>query len=206
MSRGPGWPAVLAEGAVGLRPHRARDAVAWSEVRIANQRWLEPWEPTRPQSWSSQHAIGEYAPLLRSLRRGARSGQMLPWVITYEEQFAGQLTLGNIVRGASCSAYAGYWVDGRLAGRGIMPTALAMAVDHGFRFAALHRVEVNIRPENVASRRVVEKLGLREEGYHPRFLHIDGAWRDHVGYAVTVEDVLPNGLLARWRESQRSAR
>jgi ribosomal-protein-alanine N-acetyltransferase len=130
---------------------------------------------------------------------------MLPWVITYNGRFAGQLTLGNIVRGASCSAYAGYWVDGRLAGRGIMPTALAMAVDHGFRFAALHRIEVNIRPENVASRRVVEKLGFREEGYHPWYLHIDGAWRDHVGYALTVEDVLPRGLLARWLESQRTS-
>ena len=205
MSRGPGWPAVLAEGAVGLRPHRSRDAVAWSEVRTVNQRWLEPWEPTRPQPWGAQHSVSEYGTLLRSLRKGARSGQMLPWVITYNGRFAGQLTLGNIVRGASCSAYAGYWVDGRLAGRGIMPTALAMAVDHGFRFAALHRIEVNTRPENVASRRVVEKLGFREEGYHPWYLHIDGAWRDHVGYALTVEDVLPRGLLARWLESQRTS-
>jgi ribosomal-protein-alanine N-acetyltransferase len=154
----------------------------------------------------SQHAVSEYPALLRCLRRGARTGQVLPWVITYEERFAGQLTLGNIVRGASCSAYAGYWVDGRLAGRGIMPTALAMAVDHVFRFAGLHRVEVNIRPENLASRRVVEKLGFREEAYHPRYLHINGAWCDHVGYALTVEDVAPHGLLARWRESQRSSR
>jgi ribosomal-protein-alanine N-acetyltransferase len=131
---------------------------------------------------------------------------VLPWVITYEDRFAGQLTLGNIVRGAACSAYAGYWVDGRLAGRGIMPTALAMAVDHAFRYAGLHRIEVNIRPENAASRRVVEKLGFREEAYHPRYLHIDGAWRDHVGYGLTVEEVAPHGLLARWRESHRSSR
>jgi ribosomal-protein-alanine N-acetyltransferase len=150
--------------------------------------------------------VSEYPSVLRALRRGARSGQVLPWVITYEDRFAGQLTLGNIVRGASCSAYAGYWVDGRLAGRGIMPTALAMAVDHAFRHVGLHRIEVNIRPENAASRRVMSKLGIREEGYHPRYLHIDGAWRDHIGYAVTVEDVAPQGLLARWRESQRSSR
>jgi ribosomal-protein-alanine N-acetyltransferase len=206
MARTPGWPVTLAEGPVGLRPHRARDALAWSEVRCANQAWLEPWEPTRPRPWQDQHAISEYPSLLRTLRRGAKSGQLLPWVITYEGRFAGQMTLGNVVHGASCSAYAGYWVDGRLAGRGITPTALAMAIDHAFRFVGLHRVEVNIRPENLASRRVVEKLGLREEGYHPLYLHIGGAWRDHVGYAVTVEDVAPHGLLSRWRESQRSAR
>jgi ribosomal-protein-alanine N-acetyltransferase len=173
MTALPGWPATLAEGPVGLRPHRMRDARAWSEVRLANEEWLAPWEP------------------------------IMPFVITYEDEFVGQLTLGNIIRGAFCSAYAGYWVDGRRAGLGIVPTALAMAVDFSFIHAALHRIEVNIRPENTASRRVVEKLGFRQEGFHPRYLHIDGEWRDHVGYALTVEDVAPAGLLARWRTAQR---
>ena len=103
------------------------------------------------------------------------------------------------MRRAFCSAYAGYWVDARVAGRGVMPTALALAVDHAFARGQLHRVEVNIRPENTASRRVVEKLGFREEAYHPRYLHIDGAWRDHVGYAITAEEVSGDGgLMARW--------
>ncbi|WP_246281842.1 GNAT family N-acetyltransferase [Fodinicola acaciae] len=185
-----------------LRPHRGRDARAWSEVRLANERWLAPWEPTRPQPWRVANDVSQYPNLLRSLRRGARSGDTLPWVIAYEGAFAGQITLSNVVRGAFCSASVGYWVDGRLAGRGIMPTALALVVDHGFTAAGLHRIEVNIRPENAASRRVVEKLGFREEALHKRFLHIDGAWRDHIGYALTVEDVAPTGLVSRWRASR----
>jgi [ribosomal protein S5]-alanine N-acetyltransferase len=204
MEKLPGWPATLAEGPVGLRPHRFRDARAWSESRIANEEWLAPWEPTGARPWRERHSTGEYATVYRSLRRGIRDGVMMPFVVTYEDRFAGQLTLGNIVRGAFCSAYAGYWVDGRLAGRQIIPTALAMAVDFGFTAGGLHRIEVNIRPENVASRRVVDKLGFRQEGFHPRYLHIDGDWRDHVGYALTVEDVVPYGLLARWRESRDS--
>ena len=84
-----------------------------------------------------------------------------------------------------------------MAGRGVMPTAVAMAFDHLVGTVGLHRVEVNIRPENAASRRVVEKLGFREEGLRPRYLHIDGDWRDHVVYALTAEEV-PGGLLARW--------
>jgi ribosomal-protein-alanine N-acetyltransferase len=204
MEKLPGWPVILAEGPVGLRPHRYRDARAWSEVRIANEKWLSPWEPTATRPWVERHTPSEYASVFRALRRGVRDGQVMPFVITYEGELAGQLTLGNIVRGAFCSAYAGYWVDGRLAGRGIMPTALAMAVDYGFTAAGLHRVEVNIRPENTASRRVVEKLGFRQEGFHPRYLHIGGDWRDHVGYALTVEDVAPHGLLARWREARAS--
>ena len=61
-------------------------------------------------------------------------------------------------------------------------------IDHCFCAAGLHRIEIAIRPENSNSLRVVEKLGLREVGYAPRFLHIDGAWRDHRIYAVTVEE------------------
>lgn len=202
MTKLPGWPATLAEGPVGLRPHRLRDAWEWSRVRTLNEAWLARWEPTSPRSWRDRHAPSAYYPLYRSLRRGARDGSLLPFVVTWEGRLAGQLTLGNVVRGAFCSAYVGYWVDGRLAGRGIVPTALAMAVDHAFTVGGLHRVEVNIRPENQASRRVMEKLGFRQEGFHPRYLHINGDWRDHVGYALTVEDVVPDGLLARWRRER----
>lgn len=81
-----------------------------------------------------------------------------------------------------------------------MPRAVAMAIDHCFFTARLHRVEVCIRPENTNSLRVVEKLGIREIGYAPRFLHIDGDWRDHRIFAVTKEDA-PRGLLARLTEA-----
>ena len=83
-----------------------------------------------------------------------------------------------------------------------MPTAVAMMVDHCLFGLGMHRLEVNIRPENVASLRVVEKLGFRPEGVRRRYLHIDGAWRDHATSAITPEDV-PGGMLTRWRRAQR---
>lgn len=199
MSAHPGWPAQLSEGPVGLRPLRRLDAQTWSDVRIANERWLLRWEPTMVAGWAEQNSRSAFRSRLHQLRHQARHGELIPWAVTYEGRLAGQLTIGNIVRGSLQSGYAGYWVDGRLAGRGIIPCALAMGIDHCFGAAGLHRVEVNIRPENAPSRRVVEKLGLREEALHRRLLYIDGAWQDHVGYAVTVEEVLPGGLLARWR-------
>ena len=104
-------------------------------------------------------------------------------MITYGGAFAGQLTVGSIVWGSSRSGQIGYWIDERYAGRGIVPTALAMAVDHCFRAMGMHRLEASIRPENVASRRVVEKLGFRDEGIRVRQLHINGSWRDHICYA-----------------------
>ena len=106
--------------------------------------------------------------------------------------------MGSIVWGSARSAQVGYWIDEAYAGRNLTPTAVAIAVDHCFFVVGLHRIEASIRPENDASRRVVEKLGFREEGLRRRYLHIDGAWRDHLCYALTVEDV-PGGLLRRWR-------
>ena len=69
---------------------------------------------------------------------------------------------------------------------------------HGFDVLRLHRIEINIRPENAASLRVVEKLGLRREGERAAYLHIDGDWRDHVTYVVYAGD-FPDGVLAAYR-------
>jgi ribosomal-protein-alanine N-acetyltransferase len=207
----PGWPAVLREGAVTLRPYTRRDASAWAKVRRANEAWLAVWEPRPSGSWHVLNSPSAFRVVHRDLRRAARQGTKMPFAICYSQdggrpRLVGQINIDNIVRRAFCSAYVGYWVDSRVAGRGIMPTALALAVDHAFREGGLHRIEVNIRPENLPSRRVVEKLGFREEAFHQRYLHIDGAWRDHIGYALTYEEVMADGgLVARWRRSRTDA-
>lgn len=138
--------------------------------------------------------------MVRHLRTQARRGHLLPFVVTYDRAFVGQLTVGGITWGSLCSAHLGYWLDSRMAGRGVMPTAVALAADHAFAIG-LHRVEVNIRPENLASLRVVEKLGFRDEGVRERLLHISGDWRDHRSFALTADEV-PGGLVQRWRESR----
>ena len=203
----PGWPATLLCERVGVRPLRLRDAGAWSEARIANEDWLSRWEGRQPglpdATWQDRHSPAVFAAMLRVLRREAKEGRCLPFAVTYDGDLAGQVTVANVVHGAFQSASVGYWVDGRLAGNGIIPTALALVVDHCFTEVGLHRIEANVRPENGPSQRVAEKLGFRQEGLHPRFLHIDGAWRDHLSYALTTEDV-PEGLLRRWTSLQRS--
>ncbi len=199
----PGWPAVLTDGEVKLRPYRRRDAEVWSQVRMANELWLTPWEPTGVGTWAELNSPAAYRIFYQDLRRSAREGTAMPFAIWLGRRYVGHISLGGIARRAFGSAFAGYWIDSRVAGRGIMPTALALVVDHAFGPAGLHRVEVNIRPENRASRRVVEKLGFREEAYHQRYMYIDGGWRDHIGYALTVEDVAAEGgLLARWHRRQ----
>ena len=193
----PGWPAHLSAGSVVLRPPRLRDGRAWSEVRLRNQNWLEPWEPSSPYPWGERNSTAAWPQLHSALKKAARNGTMLPLMIMYGGRLAGQITVSNIVHGVQRSCTVGYWVDGALAGRGIVPTALALTIDHCFEVVYLHRVEVDIRPENTASLRVVEKLGLRREGYFERYLDIDGAWRDHVGFAITAEELHGSTMLAR---------
>jgi len=191
-----GWPVVIEHGPVRLRPLRLRDAGEWRMTRLMNRDWLEPWEATTPGVTPSEGGRG-YGDAVRALRRDARLGLCYPFALLVGEQFAGQVTVGAIARGSANSAYLGYWIAREFAGRGIMPTALAMVIDHCFGDAGLHRVEANIRPENAASRRVVEKLGFRLEGTRVRYIHIAGAWCNHLSYALTVEDV-PGGVLPRW--------
>jgi len=197
----PGWPHTAYDGRVGIRPLRMRDAAAWSELRLRNEQWLAPWDGrppgVAPGTWEERNSPTAYGVALRAYRREARLGRCLPFGVVLDGELVGQLTVTSIVRGALQGASVGYWVSEHVAGQGVMGSALALVVDHCFGVVGLHRLEASIRPENVPSRRLVEKLGFREEGCHLAMLFIDGAWRDHLCFAVTVEDV-PEGMLARW--------
>jgi ribosomal-protein-alanine N-acetyltransferase len=193
------WPATLVEGPVRLRPLRRRDRRAWHSVRLANAAWLEPWEATNPDPLARPPA--SFTVFVTDLQREARAGRAMPFAIDYDGALVGQLTVTGIAYGSLCSASIGYWVAREVAGRGIAPTAVALAADHAWFGAGLHRIEVAIRPENGPSLRVVEKLGFRDEGRRPRYLHIAGAWRDHRVFALNAEEV-PGGLLRRWRQAR----
>lgn len=201
-SGGGVWPVVLTDGRVGLRPISRRDSSAWFEVRARNTAWLRPWEATAPDG--SAETPRTYRAMVKELLSQARRGRCLPFVVTLDDRLVGQLTVSGITYGSARWAQVGYWVDSAVAGHGITPTAVALVADHCFGAAGLHRLEVNIRPENAASLRVVDKLGFRPEGLRPRFLHIDGAWRDHLSFSMVTEDV-PGGLLVRWHQTQREA-
>ena len=189
------WPVTLSEPPVELRPLRYRDARAWDEVRRRNRDWLVPWDATSPVPGA---APVSFRGMVRRYNAQARQGEALPWVLAVDGDLAGQVNVGGIVRGSAQSAHIGYWIGREFAGHSYVPTGVAMAIDYCFGALRLHRVEINIRPENAASLRVVEKLGLRPEGTRAKYLHIDGDWRDHLCFAITAEEV-PDGLLHRWR-------
>lgn len=201
-SSGHRWPVTLQYGQLELAPMRASHQAAWERVREVNASWLRPWEATLPPG--AQQGPATYRALVRALGRQAKEGRLLPWLIFLlpddphrQPQLVGQLTVSGIVGGSAAWGQIGYWVDQQVAGRGIVPTAVALATDYCFDVLHLHRIEIAIRPENIKSLRVVAKLGFRPEGLRPRYLHIDGDWRDHLVFALNAEEV-PEGMLQRW--------
>lgn len=198
------WPVRLDHGPVVLRPLRYRDEAAWADIRARGAEWFRQWDSTRPPDSLDDNL--SFAQMVRRFNARARRGLMLPWAVEYRPQphgkglFVGQVTVSGIVRGSASWAQVGYWIDQRWAGRGIIPTAVAMAGDYCFGQLRLHRLEIAIRPENVNSLAVARKLGFRYEGRRLRYMHVAGDWRDHEMFALHAEEV-PEGLLRRLESS-----
>lgn len=190
---------VMYDGDLSLRLVRGRDARTINQLLGANRSWLSQWEATYPsQQASVQPSYADVRHSIRSLLAHAKAGATLPLVIQQWGQVVGQLNVSSIVRGSVSSAVIGYWVSEAAAGQGLTTRSVALATDYCFSQLGLHRMEICVRPENLASQRVVEKLGFRFEGLRRRFIHINGAWADHFCYALVREEV-PDGVFQRYR-------
>ncbi len=187
---------VLRHGAVALRPLRVRDWRVLDALLRANRAWLQPWEASLPELAGPVFGQVPTKTVVRHLVAHAKQGLGVPLLVFHAGVPVGQLNVTVLGFGSLSSAAIGYWVAQEAAGKGIIPTAVALTTDALMREAGLHRVEIALVPENGPSRRVVEKLGFRFEGRREKFMHIDGGWRDHDTFALVREDV-PEGLVAR---------
>ena len=183
------WPVQIRQEELVLRPLRLRDKKAWDEVREVNREWLTPWEATRPVIDSSLPLPSYFQMVMQHRREGreVRTISLGIWLRNSgsrkrksREKFVGQITMGGIVFGAMRGAYIGYWIDQRYANRGYITRAVKLLTEFGFKKLSLHRIEIAMRPENEASKKVAEKAGYKFEGIRSAYLHIDGAWRDHL--------------------------
>lgn len=174
---------------VTLRPLVPEDFPAWQEVRRRNGEWLTRWEPQRvpgaPDPVESREA---FAARCAARQRERHLGTGYGYGIFLGGRFAGEVNLSIVQRGPFQSSYVGYWIDEAHAGHGYTPEAVVLIAQHAFEDLGLHRIQISIVPRNTASRRVVEKLGIRDEGTALRYLEINGVWEDHIRYAITVEE------------------
>ncbi len=175
-------PLIRGDG-LYLRPAVAADFPAWAQLRADSRAFLTPWEPTWPDDDLTRAAFR------RRVRRQFED-------IARDESFAflifemgsdallGGLTIGGVRRGVAQAATLGYWMGERYAGKGRMTRAVAAATRYGFSTLRLHRIEAACLPENIASMTLLERNGFQREGLARAYLRIDGAWRDHVLYAL----------------------
>jgi ribosomal-protein-alanine N-acetyltransferase len=192
---------VLRGRRIELRPLELADFESWREVRRRCADWLLRWEPAPPPGQTDvTNNRQAFAARCGARRREWQLGTGYGFGIFVADRFAGEINVNSVQRGPFQNAYVGYWIDQLQAGKGLVPEALVIVARFGFEDLALHRLQVAIIPRNVASRRVVEKLELRDEGVALRYLEINGVWEDHVRYAMTVEEWVERreALLDTW--------
>ena len=174
-------------GTVVLRSPQIGDYQAWAELRAESRTFLTPWEPT----WNRDDLTKiSFRRRLKHYARDMRDDLAYPFFIfrADDEALLGGVTVSNVRRGVAQSCSLGYWVGRPHAGQGVMTTALCALVPYIFDSLGLHRIEAACLPSNTASMRVLQKCGFEREGYARRYLRINGAWQDHVLFALLAED------------------
>ncbi len=173
---------------IALRTMADYDYEAWFDVRQRCRDWLIPWEPRPASAPPTPEDRSSFVARTAARERERQLGGGFGFGIFYQGRFVGEITLSSIQRGPFQNAFIGYWVDRDVAGKGFAPEATVAVMRFAFEDLGLHRIEIAIVPRNAPSRRVVEKLGLRQEGVAVRYLEIDGRLEDHVKYAITSEE------------------
>jgi [ribosomal protein S5]-alanine N-acetyltransferase len=173
-----------------LRPPRPADVPELRRLMRANADHLRPWE-TAPTPGEDPASLTVVADRVARQRRDWKRGGSYALLVTLRtpgEPIVGRVNLGGVLRGAFQNAYLGYWIDRDHQRRGLMTEAVGGALAFAFGAAGLHRVQIAIMPRNPASLRVMEKIGVRREGFAERYLRIADAWEDHVIFAITADE------------------
>ena len=175
-------PLLRGDG-IYLRPAVSGDFAAWVRLRTESREFLTPWEPLWPEDDLTRAAFRRR--LRRQTDEMARD-EAFSFLIfdAGADTLLGGLTLGGIRRGVAQSGTLGYWMGAPHAGKGRMTRAVASAVRFGFATLRLHRIEAACLPENTASQTLLERNGFQREGLARGYLRINGAWRDHLLYAL----------------------
>jgi [ribosomal protein S5]-alanine N-acetyltransferase len=174
-------PAITGAGVV-LRAPYSGDFSEWAALRETSRAFLVPWEPTWP---SDDLTRGAFRRRLKRYAEDQRSDLAYAFLIfrTNDNAMVGGLTVANIRRGVAQAGSIGYWIGAPFAGKGYMTAALRALMPYGFTTLRLHRLEAACIPNNIASVRLLEKIGFKREGYARDYLCINGLWQDHLLYA-----------------------
>jgi [ribosomal protein S5]-alanine N-acetyltransferase len=191
-------PAALEKGErTFLRRARERDADEFVKLMRDSRDLHRPWSfPPLQQE--------EFRALIDRAR--ADDFEMLLLCRREDGRIVGFFNLSQIFRGPFMNAYLGYAVGAPFAGQGYMSEGIELVLRFAFGPLGLHRLEANIQPGNAASIALAKGAGFRLEGFSPRYLKIDGHWRDHERYAIVAEDRARRAQQEGAREKEEARR
>jgi RimJ/RimL family protein N-acetyltransferase len=163
---------------VFIREPTLKDQSQFLSAMEKSQKLHDPWvkSPQTAQEFSDY------------IQRYQQNNQKSYVVYNDADSIVGVFNVSEIVRGFFQSAYLGFYAVSDYAGQGYMSAGLKVVLQHVFEVLKLHRGEANIQPENARSIHLVKNNGFRKEGYSIGYLKINGEWRDHERWAITVED------------------
>ncbi|MEZ5313649.1 MAG: GNAT family protein [Thermoanaerobaculia bacterium] len=125
---------------------------------------------------------------MEDLYRG--EGERFQWIVLERGTSVGWITLA-VISWEHSLAEIGYALSTPHQGRGIMQAALALLLPELFAAAGIERIEARCAVENVASQRVLERLGFVREALLRSYFELRGARVDNYLYALLRADYLP---------------
>ena len=170
---------------VVLRPPRASDHPAWSDLRRRSRAFLQPWEPAWPVDDLSRSA---YRRRLMAYQRDMDLGTGYSFLVlrAADQELVGGITLSNIRRGVAQMGTVGYWAGEPYVRNGHTLAAVRAVCGFALGRMGLHRLEAACLPENEPSRRLLLKAGFELEGRATAYLKINGDWRDHLLFGMVA--------------------
>lgn len=179
---------IVYGGSVFLRVPQMSDFSEWAELREQSRDFLVPWEP----AWtSSELTRSSFRRRLKYYARDLREDLGYAFFLfdNQNDTLLGGLTLSNVRRGVTQACTLGYWIGAPYAGKRNMTAGVTAVIPFVFDTLRLHRLEAACLPNNESSLRLLERTGFKREGLARRYLKINGAWQDHITFALVEDDI-----------------
>ncbi|MEY4966960.1 MAG: hypothetical protein RL274_2543 [Pseudomonadota bacterium] len=179
-------PVIRCEG-LYLRYPRVADFPIWAKLRAESREFLTPWEPV----WADDELTrGAFRRRIKRYQKETRQDSAYVFFVLRESDNAlvGGCTISNVRRGVTQCCTLGYWIGAKFARQGYMTNALRTLLPFVFRTLGLHRIEAACLTDNDASKNLLARVGFRQEGLARRYLLINGAWADHLLFALLKEE------------------
>ena len=161
---------------------------SWAEEVLQyyyrNRHFLSEWEPERPEEF---YTLDFQKKFLEEDFKSNEDGKIFRLWITAkneERRIIGCITFNLIVRGVLQSCILGYKLDKEEINKGLITEGINKAISVVFDELKLHRIEAPIMPVNIASIKVVSKLGFENEGLSKKYIKVNGKWEDHIRWAL----------------------